>query len=416
MADAEIPLLDEEKSFSGVLRSFATALPIAVIFPFLYFMVSIDLSVSCYFCRLEKVSSLQVQDFHVTKSDADIGYFAGWIGSCCKLPDPFLLIDFSSSIVFNTLFGLSKSFWMALTTRFLLGTFNGLLGTMTVGSMWGVGLILGPALGGYLSQVRNIFQMKLRGAKRKLQLPIFPPSSGYYHLCGDGVPAEKLSIDIFHFSVLHLGVPRHCVFGDILPVGSESQTHGWSRLDEYRRWTSARSLGSSAAVLSACYISITYQVIWSHSPNARRNRIVNTTTGLAAVSNKPRRYVAASCCDCNSHTQVLPWLGGLNRGLPPSQQFRCESTARSCEWSFPERRFPLQSIGTSGRRLSFCVCANSPPCINTSWRPAFVLLPGRNRLHLSPLNLSTIFATIDQQANHRRRFLIEDINDIVSVY
>ncbi|XP_024534995.1 uncharacterized protein LOC9658005 [Selaginella moellendorffii] len=407
MADAEIPLLDEEKSFSGVLRSFAMnpALPIAVIFPFLYFMVRIDLSVSCYFCRLEKVSSLQVQDFHVTKSDADIGYFAGWIGSCCKLPDPFLLIDFSSRLVFH---GWKSSYW--------------------------------NLVGDYRRQIRQETRYLLRNHVNFLDGSDDPFPAGNFQwaawnddgrinvgswtytrsrvggLLVTGVPAEKLSIDIVHFSVLHLGVPRHCVFGDILPVGSESQTHGWSRLDEYRRWTSARSLGSSAAVLSACYISITYQVIWSHSPNARRNRIVNTTTGLAAVSNKPRRYVAASCCDCNSHTQVLPWLGGLNRGLPPSQQFRCESSARSCEWSFPERGFPLQSIGTSGRRLSFCVCANSPPCINTSWRPAFVLLPGRNRLHLSPFNLSTIFATIDQQANHRRRFLIEDINDLVSVY
>ncbi|EFJ24565.1 hypothetical protein SELMODRAFT_101350 [Selaginella moellendorffii] len=194
MADAEIPLLDEEKSFSGSVEGcpgckailivrenhgfpkkllfivanmmLCNSLPIAVIFPFLYFMV---------------------QDFHVTKSDADIGYFAGWIGSSFMagraltgilwgtIADkygrkPVIFCGIMSIIVFNTLFGLSKSFWMALTTRFLLGTFNGLLGTMTayateicseehvpfsvslVGSMWGVGLILGPALGGYLSQ------------------------------------------------------------------------------------------------------------------------------------------------------------------------------------------------------------------------------------------------------------------------
>jgi hypothetical protein len=31
-------------------------------------------------------------------------------------------------VVFNTLFGLSVSYWMAIATRFLLGALNGLLG------------------------------------------------------------------------------------------------------------------------------------------------------------------------------------------------------------------------------------------------------------------------------------------------
>ncbi|XP_068461670.1 uncharacterized protein [Phaseolus vulgaris] len=36
------------------------------------------------------------------------------------------------SVIFNTLFGLSKSFWMAILTRFLLGCFNGFLGPVRV--------------------------------------------------------------------------------------------------------------------------------------------------------------------------------------------------------------------------------------------------------------------------------------------
>lgn len=35
-------------------------------------------------------------------------------------------------VVFNTLFGLSMNFWMALSMRFFLGCFNSLLGTIRV--------------------------------------------------------------------------------------------------------------------------------------------------------------------------------------------------------------------------------------------------------------------------------------------
>jgi MFS family permease len=60
---------------------------------------------------------------------------------------------------------------MALFTRFFLGSFNGMLGPTKayaseisnqkyqalgismVSTSWGLGLVLGPALGGYLSQV-----------------------------------------------------------------------------------------------------------------------------------------------------------------------------------------------------------------------------------------------------------------------
>jgi hypothetical protein len=41
---------------------------------------------------------------------------------------------FCGSMVFHTLFGLSKNFWMALATRFLLGSFNGMHGTVKANS------------------------------------------------------------------------------------------------------------------------------------------------------------------------------------------------------------------------------------------------------------------------------------------
>ena len=44
------------------------------------------------------------------------------------------------SAIFNALFGLSLNFWMAIGTRFLLGSFNCLLGTMKVSSLLTLGL------------------------------------------------------------------------------------------------------------------------------------------------------------------------------------------------------------------------------------------------------------------------------------
>ncbi|KAG9454963.1 hypothetical protein H6P81_007867 [Aristolochia fimbriata] len=143
-----------------------TALPISSLFPFVYFMV---------------------RDFHIAKSDQDIGFYAGYVGSsfmfgraltsvfCGMVADkygrkPVIMIGTVSVVVLNTLFGLSTNFWMAVATRFLLGSANGLLGPMKayavevcrkehqaigmsiVSTSWGIGLIIGPALGGFLAQ------------------------------------------------------------------------------------------------------------------------------------------------------------------------------------------------------------------------------------------------------------------------
>ncbi|MCL7042464.1 hypothetical protein MKW94_027986 [Papaver nudicaule] len=143
-----------------------TSLPISSLFPFLYFMI---------------------RDFHIAKKDEDIGYYAGYVGSAFMLGrvmtsvfwgvvadrygrKPVIIFSTFSVVVFNTLFGLSTNFWMAFTTRFLLGCFNGLIGPIKayacevcreehqalamslVSTARGVGLIFGPALGGFLAQ------------------------------------------------------------------------------------------------------------------------------------------------------------------------------------------------------------------------------------------------------------------------
>ncbi|TVU30726.1 hypothetical protein EJB05_22361, partial [Eragrostis curvula] len=122
--------------FVGV-TTLASSLPITFLFPFLYFMV---------------------RDLKIAKSEEDIGFYAGFLG----------MVSFR--VTLNSLFGLSTSFSFALTTRILLGILNGLLAPMkaycievcrtehqalglsVVHTAWGMGLVIGPALGGYLAQ------------------------------------------------------------------------------------------------------------------------------------------------------------------------------------------------------------------------------------------------------------------------
>ncbi|XP_039802560.1 protein ZINC INDUCED FACILITATOR-LIKE 1-like [Panicum virgatum] len=142
-----------------------TALPISSLFPFLYFMI---------------------RDLNVAKRTEDIGFYAGFVGASFMFGrcltstawgiaadrigrKPVVMFGIFSVVVFNTLFGLSVSYWMAIVTRFLLGALNGLLGPIKayaievcrsehealalslVSTAWGIGLIIGPALGGYLA-------------------------------------------------------------------------------------------------------------------------------------------------------------------------------------------------------------------------------------------------------------------------
>ncbi|KAH7672073.1 Major facilitator sugar transporter-like protein, partial [Dioscorea alata] len=133
-----------------------------------------------------------IRDLNIAKTEEDIGFYAGFVGAAMMLGraltsmswgtfadkygrKPAIVLSIISLIIFNTLFGLSTNFWMAIATRFLLGCFNGILGTMKayssevcrpqhqalgvslVSSGWGIGLVIGPAVGGYLAQPAESF-------------------------------------------------------------------------------------------------------------------------------------------------------------------------------------------------------------------------------------------------------------------
>ncbi|KAI3669019.1 hypothetical protein L6452_40238 [Arctium lappa] len=147
------------------------ALPISSLFPFLYFMI---------------------RDFHITEDEEDISYYAGFVGSSYMVGraltsvfwgvvadrygrKPVIILGTSTVVIFNTLFGFSVNYWMAIITRFLLGFLNGLLGPIkayacelfaeehqalglsAISTSWGIGLIVGPALGGFLAQPAEKF-------------------------------------------------------------------------------------------------------------------------------------------------------------------------------------------------------------------------------------------------------------------
>ncbi|CAN4118342.1 unnamed protein product [Withania somnifera] len=144
----------------------SASLPISSLFPFLYFMV---------------------RDFHIAEREEDISYYAGFVGSSFMLGraltsipwgiiadrygrKPVVVFGTITVVIFNLLFGLSTNFWMAIITRFLIGSLCGIIGTMranaseicrkeyhalgisAVSTAWGIGLVIGPAIGGYLAQ------------------------------------------------------------------------------------------------------------------------------------------------------------------------------------------------------------------------------------------------------------------------
>ncbi|CAN6330420.1 unnamed protein product [Urochloa humidicola] len=168
---AENPGIPYGLFFHTWIINLASCLPVSALFPFLYFMI---------------------RDLGIAKRVEDIGFYAGFVGASYMLGraltsiiwgiladrigrKPIIVITILSSLVFNTLFGLSMYYWMAIATRFLLGFLNGSVGTIRayavevcrpehhaiglslVNTSWAIALIIGPAIGGYLAQPTEKF-------------------------------------------------------------------------------------------------------------------------------------------------------------------------------------------------------------------------------------------------------------------
>ncbi|KAM0843224.1 hypothetical protein ACQ4PT_057858 [Festuca glaucescens] len=82
------------------------------------------------------------------------------------------------SVIFSTLFGLSTEYWMAISTRFVLGSLNGLLAPIKINTAWGLGLVIGPALGGYLAQPAEKYPQTFSKESLFGRFPYFLPSQG----------------------------------------------------------------------------------------------------------------------------------------------------------------------------------------------------------------------------------------------
>ncbi|XWS75338.1 hypothetical protein CRYUN_Cryun01aG0077900 [Craigia yunnanensis] len=162
-----------------------TALPISSLFPFLYFMIRdfrlqkerkiLATMLVMWICDPNTMLNIfEGSAFMLGRALTSVlwGIVADRYGR-----KPVIIMGTITVVIFNTLFGLSVNFWMAVITRFLLGSLNWLtwtdkvnlhnlqayavevfreehqaLGLSTVSTSWGIGLIIGPALGGFLAQ------------------------------------------------------------------------------------------------------------------------------------------------------------------------------------------------------------------------------------------------------------------------
>lgn len=145
---------------------FANALNVTILFPFLGFFV---------------------EDLGLTHDREEVGFYAGWIGSAFMIGrtmtsfcwggwsdthgrKPVLVVGLVSIVVTSVSMGLASSFAWAVATRAVAGLFNGIVGTakacasemaapehqgramVWITVSWGLGLIVGPALGGLLAR------------------------------------------------------------------------------------------------------------------------------------------------------------------------------------------------------------------------------------------------------------------------
>jgi MFS family permease len=146
--------------------SFTSAIPLVGLFPYVAFMV-VDLGAADSIDEAGYVSGYLATSFMAGRIISSFywGHVADKAGRL-----PVALISCASIIVFSLAFGLSVNLWMAIITRFALGVMNPLntltktlisdicckkhqpMGMSLASGSWSVGLVIGPALGGWLAR------------------------------------------------------------------------------------------------------------------------------------------------------------------------------------------------------------------------------------------------------------------------
>ncbi|KAJ9074002.1 hypothetical protein DSO57_1010758 [Entomophthora muscae] len=159
-----------------------------------------------------------VRDFGITDDDRMISYYAGLISASFAIGaflsgvpwgilsdrvgrKPVLIFGLFGTMMAMFLFGLSKSLPWAMTTRFMAGILNGnigvlksMVGEMTdrsnrakafnyVSMVFGLGLIIGPALGGFLVYPVDNFPSLFGNSNFFKEYPFFLPCFVSSALC-----------------------------------------------------------------------------------------------------------------------------------------------------------------------------------------------------------------------------------------
>ncbi|KAI7852069.1 major facilitator superfamily domain-containing protein [Circinella umbellata] len=186
--DDEPTPLPKMQMFIVCIILFSEPMTSTILLPFIYFML---------------------KDFNLSDDETEIGAYAGWITSifffaqlCTAMQfgrysdkhgrRPVLLLGLIGNSISACSFGLSKSIWWAMGSRAFCGFINGnagvarsMLAEITDGTnratafslfglTWGLGII-GPALGGYLSNPVERFPTLFAGNAFLKEYPYFLP-------------------------------------------------------------------------------------------------------------------------------------------------------------------------------------------------------------------------------------------------